>query len=74
MDNDTSARIRERAHELFLKRGSATHGDAFSDWLRAEEEIHYEQATQHKGPAKTHDENKRGHVTHLNGHDFENAT
>jgi len=42
MDNDTSARIRERAHELFLKRGSATHGDAFSDWLRAEEEIHYE--------------------------------
>ena len=74
MDNDTSASIRERAYERVLKRGSANHGDVFSDWREAEKEIHSEQATQHKGPAKTHDEDKRGHVTYLSGYDVENPT
>ena len=38
MSGDLTAKIRVRAYELFLKRGS-TPGHAMEDWLQAEREV-----------------------------------
>jgi hypothetical protein len=72
-DEEKRERIRQRAHDIFLKR-SGDGGDHVSDCLQAEIEIHEEYARQHKGPARSPDRSKWGHVTHPTGHDVENPT
>jgi hypothetical protein len=72
-DEGKRERIRQRAHDIFLKR-LGDKGDPVSDWLQAEDEIHEEDARQHKGPARSPDRSIWGQVTHPTGHDLENPT
>jgi hypothetical protein len=44
---DLKKRIEERAYQLYLARGGR-HGDAVSDWLRAEKEIMHESKAEPK--------------------------
>lgn len=72
-DEGKRERIRQRAHEIFLRR-SGDKGDPVSDWLQAEDEIHEEDARLQKGPARSLDRSTWGHITHPTGHDLENPT
>ena len=68
----TTARIRQRAYELFLQRGG-TPDDDLRDWLKAEQEI-YEQECGHRGPARMADSARCGKITDSDGCDIENPT
>lgn len=72
MNNPTTSRIRERAYDLFLKRGNAP-GDATQDWLCAEHQIHDEERGHH-GPARMADSSHHGKLTDSDGCDLENPT
>ena len=72
MSDVTTARVRQRAYELFLQRGGAP-GDDLRDWLNAEREI-CEQERGHCGPARITDSRHRGKLTDPDGCDFENPT
>ena len=72
MNDVTSSRIRQRAYELFLQRGSGP-GDDLRDWLKAEQETR-EQERDHCGPARLSDSTRCGKVTNSDGCDIENPT
>jgi hypothetical protein len=72
MNDVTSARIRERAYEFFLRRDESA-GDAVADWLRAEQEVREEERG-HRGPARMKDGGHHGRLTDHDGCDLENAT
>ena len=72
MNEQKRARIRERAYQLFLERGTRP-GDALNDWLTAEDEIRDEEAA-HRGPARIRHHWHRGILTDADGHDLENPT
>jgi hypothetical protein len=72
MNQEMTARIRQRAYELFLERG-AVPGGALRDWLTAEQEIrHLERGD--RGPARMPDKSHHGKLTDQDGCDFENPT
>jgi Protein of unknown function (DUF2934) len=66
-------RIQKRAYEIFAQR-RAEDGDETSDWLKAEDEVHEENARQQRGPARCPDRSKWGNLTQPSGHDVENST
>ena len=72
MDDRETTKVRERAYELFLQRGSAP-GDPVHDWLKAEEEVRDEEL-HHRGPARMHDVRHHGKLTNADGCDIENPT
>jgi hypothetical protein len=72
-NQDKTARIRERAYELFLAR--ETGGDALADWLEAEREIEtLEFQSQCCGPARARARHLHNSVTDHLGRDIENPT
>jgi Protein of unknown function (DUF2934)/Family of unknown function (DUF6496) len=70
---NTTARVRKRAYELFLERGGAP-GGALRDWLKAEHEIWEQERGHHRGPARILDKSHHGKLTDGDGCDFENPT
>jgi hypothetical protein len=72
MDEWKTTKIRERAYQLFLQRGSAP-GDPVRDWLIAEQQLRDEESP-HRGPARIHDVRHHGKLTDANGCDIENPT
>ena len=72
MDEWRASKIRERAYELFLQRGSAP-GDPLHDWLNAEEQVR-EEEHHHRGPARIQDVRHHGRLTDADGCDFDNPT
>jgi len=72
MDQKRDAKVRERAYQLFLKRGN-TPGTATEDWLKAEEQVRDEESS-HRGPARIQDVRHHGKLTDTHGCDIENAT
>jgi hypothetical protein len=72
MSEVTLARIRERAYELFLRRGERPGGE-MADWLKAEQEIREEERGHH-GPARMWDAGHHGRLTDHDGCDLENPT
>ena len=72
MDDMTATKVRERAYELFLQRGTAP-GDPLHDWLKAEEQLR-EEEHHHRGPARIRDVRHHGKLTDHDGCDLENPT
>jgi hypothetical protein len=72
MDEWRTSKVRERAYELFLQRGS-TPGDPLHDWLKAEEQVREEEG-HHRGPARIRDVRHHGRLTDADGCDIENPT
>ena len=72
MSEVTLTLVRERAYEIFLRRGESS-GDEVADWLRAEREIREEERG-HRGPARMRDVAHHGRLTDHDGCDLENPT
>lgn len=72
MSEVTLGRVRERAYEIFLRRGGSS-GDEVADWLKAEREIREEERGHH-GPARMLDATHHGRLTDHDGCDLENPT
>jgi hypothetical protein len=73
VEQEKTARIRERAYELFLARKED--GDAVSDWLAAEREIEAQDFQSHyRGPARARTRHLHNTVTDHLGCDIENPT